>query len=422
MASERFNFPKNFLWGTATAAHQVEGNNVNCDYWVLEHTPGSPFVEPSGDACDQYHRYPEDIAMLARLGFTSYRFSIEWDRVEPEPGEFSIAALDHYRRVLECCHEHKITPVVTFHHFTYPRGAGGDGVWKNKTPAKLFARYCNRAAAHLGDLIGVACPINEANLGAYHYLVGSLPLNLDPSRLKWFSDAARHIGADPNRFAPYLMCDQMKARDTMLEAHRLATAALKSSGGKYPVGICLALGDLQAVPGGEARCDRIKAECQDIFYEAARGDDFIGVQTYTRNRIGADGILKPPAGAEKTLMGYEFYPEALEATIRQASAVAKVPIIVTENGIGTDKDDRRVEYVRRALEGVARCVKDGIDVRGYCYWSLLDNYEWNSGYRPTFGLVAVDRKTQVRPEKPIANRLGNIAPTNNPQTAPASNL
>src|SRR6266403_789642 len=111
MATERFNFPKDFLWGTATAAHQVEGNNVNNDYWVLEHTPGSPFFEPSGDACDQYHRYPEDIAMLARLGFNAYRFSIEWARVEPEPGEFSIAALDHYRRVLASCHEHKITPI-----------------------------------------------------------------------------------------------------------------------------------------------------------------------------------------------------------------------------------------------------------------------------------------------------------------------
>jgi beta-glucosidase len=111
-------------------------------------------------------------------------------------------------------------------------------------------------------------------------------------------------------------------------------------------------------------------------------------------------------------MGYEFWPEALEATIRQASAIAKVPVIVTENGIGTDKDDRRVEYVRRALEGVARCIKDGIEVRGYCYWSLLDNYEWNSGYRPTFGIVAVDRKTQVRTEKPSAKWLGDTARAN----------
>jgi beta-glucosidase len=136
------------------------------------------------------------------------------------------------------------------------------------------------------------------------------------------------------------------------------------------------------------------------------------VQCYTREQVSADGVVAPEAGNELTQMGYEFWPEALEATIRQASAVAKVPVIVTENGIGTDKDDRRVEYVRRALEGVARCIKDGIDVRGYCYWSLLDNYEWNSGYRPTFGIVAVDRKTQVRTEKPSAKWLGDIARAN----------
>jgi len=412
MTTERFSFPANFLWGTATAAHQVEGNNVNCDYWVLEHTPGSPFVEPSGDACDQYHLYADDIAMLARLGFNSYRFSIEWARVEPEPGEFSRAALDHYRRVLACCYEHKITPVVTFHHFTSPRWVAGDGGWEDKKTADLFARYCERAAAHLGDLIGIACTINEANLGAYQYLIGSLPLKVNPARATWLADAAHRIGADPNRFAPYLMCDQMKARDTMLEAHRLAAAALKSSRGKYPVGICLALADLQAESGAEQRRDRIKAECQDIFYEAARGDDYVGVQTYTRNRIAAARTLRPDAGVETTMMHYEFWPEALEATIRQASAVAKVPVIVTENGIGTDKDDRRIEYVRRALNGVARCIRDGIDVRGYYYWSLLDNFEWNSGYRPTFGLVAVDRETQARSLKPSAQWLGNIARSN----------
>lgn len=303
MAKDRFTFPDNFLWGTATAAHQVEGNNVNSDFWLLEHNQGSPFVEPSGDACDQYHRYKDDIAMLARLGFNSYRFSIEWARIEPEPGHFSIAELDHYRRVLACCHEHKVTPVVTFHHFTSPRWVTGDGGWEDRRTAERFARYCERAGAHLGDLIGVACTINEANLGAYQYLIGTLPLKLDPTRLPWLKEAARRIGADPNRFAPYLMCDQMKARDVMLEAHRLAAAALKSSRGKYPVGICLALGDLQALPGGEARRDKIKAECQDIFYEAARGDDFVGVQTYTRNLIAADGPPRPQAGVETTLMG-----------------------------------------------------------------------------------------------------------------------
>ena len=131
MATERFTFPDNFQWGTATAAHQVEGNNVNSDCWVLEHTPGSPFVEPSGDACDQYHRYADDIAMLARLGFNAYRFSIEWARIEPEQGEFSRAALDHYRRMLAAAASAGLAPVVTLHHFTSPRWVAARGGWED---------------------------------------------------------------------------------------------------------------------------------------------------------------------------------------------------------------------------------------------------------------------------------------------------
>jgi len=115
-------FPKGFLWGTATAAHQVEGNNVNSDVWLLEHMPETIFAEPSGDACDHYHRYPEDIALLAELGFNLYRFSLEWARIEPEEGEFSRAILEHYRRMLAACHAHGLTPMVTFHHFTSPGG------------------------------------------------------------------------------------------------------------------------------------------------------------------------------------------------------------------------------------------------------------------------------------------------------------
>ncbi|HLE29049.1 MAG TPA: family 1 glycosylhydrolase [Anaerolineales bacterium] len=118
----QLEFPKGFLWGTATAAHQVEGNNVNSDVWLLEHMPETIFAEPSGDACDHYHRYPEDIALLAELGFNLYRFSLEWARIEPEEGEFSRAILEHYRRMLAACHAHGLTPMVTFHHFTSPGG------------------------------------------------------------------------------------------------------------------------------------------------------------------------------------------------------------------------------------------------------------------------------------------------------------
>ena len=156
----------------------------------------------------------------------------------------------------------------------------------------------------------------------------------------------------------------------------------------------------------------MRYDLNTYFLEAVRGDDFVGVQTYSRQRVGPNGSLPPEEGVELTQMGYEFWPESLEATIREAAAVAQIPIIVTENGIGTTDDTRRVEYIRRAVRGVAKCLRDGIDVRGYTYWSALDNYEWMSGYRPTFGLIAVDRSTQQRAVKPSARLLGEIARAN----------
>jgi beta-glucosidase len=147
--------------------------------------------------------------------------------------------------------------------------------------------------------------------------------------------------------------------------------------------------------------------------ESTEGDDFIGVQTYTRERIGPDGSLRPDEGVPTTQMGYEFWPQALEATIRRASdKTGGLPVMVTENGIGTDDDSARINYVTEALSGVRRCLDDGIDVRGYMYWSLLDNFEWVLGYDPTFGLVAVDLETFERKPKPSAAWLGGIARAN----------
>jgi beta-glucosidase len=169
--------------------------------------------------------------------------------------------------------------------------------------------------------------------------------------------------------------------------------------------------DDQAVPGGEAMRDRVRQDLYGAFLESARQDDFVGVQTYTRMRWGADGLAGPEPGVPVLLMGYEFWPEALEVTIRYAAAQAGVPIHVTENGIGTDDDGQRIAYVRRALDGVGRCLADGIDVRSYFYWSLLDNFEWLFGYGPRFGIVEVDRATQRRTVKPSGQWLGRIAQT-----------
>ncbi|HVA43417.1 MAG TPA: glycoside hydrolase family 1 protein [Acidimicrobiales bacterium] len=379
-------FPEGFIWGTATAAHQVEGGNWNNDWWEWEHT-SDRVREPSGDACDQYNRYEEDLDLLAGFGFNSYRFSIEWARIEPEDGEFSRVALDHYRRVCAACHERGITPIVTFHHFTSPRWVAARGGWAEAGTAELFGRYVTRATSHLGDLIGRACTINEPSMVATGgYLSGVFP----PGKR--------------DREARY------RANATFIDAHHRAVEAIRSGPGDAPVGICLAMSDYQAVDGGDAYLDRIRTGMEDVFLDALDGDDFVGVQCYSRTRVGPSGALRPEPGVELTQMGYEFWPESLEATIRRAyDRSGGVPVVVTENGIGTDDDTRRIEYTRQALQGIRRCLNDGIDVLGYVHWTLLDNFEWAEGYRPTFGLVGVDRKTFERRPKPSASWLGHIA-------------
>ena len=404
-------FPDDFVWGAATAAHQVEGNNTHSDFWLLEHTPGTAFAEPSGDACDQWHRYREDIALLADLGFRSYRLSIEWARIEPEEGCFSRAALEHYRRVLAACHERGVIPCVTFHHFTSPLWVTADGGWESAKTVDRFARYCERATRHLGDLIGRACTLNEANLPVTLAQTGVLP----PGGLKqapFVAEAARRCGSDLARFAPFLIADPYRTRDVMLAAHLRGRDAIRSGPGAFPVGITLAIQDCVAEPGGEEKLASMRRESFEPFLEAARADDFVGVQTYSRTRFGPAGALPPEPGVPVLVMGYEYWPQALEGTIRYAAEVSGVPIVVTENGIGTDDDAQRVSYYREALAALARCLESGIDVRGYYAWSLLDNYEWLYGYKPRFGLVAVDRETQQRTPKRSARLLGDVARSN----------
>ncbi|GLV59917.1 beta-glucosidase [Dictyobacter sp. S3.2.2.5] len=405
-----FSFPSGFFWGMATAAHQVEGGNVYNDNWVLEHVPGTSYAESSGDACDHYHLYGEDIARLAELGFNLYRFSLEWARIEPEEGEFSLAQLEHYRRVLAACHEHGVTPMVTFHHFTSPRWLAAQGGWEGQRTPERFARFCERAMAHLGDLIPQACTINEVNIGP---LISSIVPNFASTRTQpWYEEAARRVGSDAAHFAPFLFADVSHGREIIMAAHHRAVEAIKAERGDCQVGLTLAMQDIQAGPGGEEMAAHMRHELQDVYLQGTQGDDFIGVQTYSRQRFGPQGPLPAEEGVELTQSAYEFWPEALTATIRYASQATGLPVIVTENGIATEDDTRRIAYVERALRGVADCLREGIDVRGYTYWSALDNFEWQSGFAPKFGLIAVDRQTQQRTVKPSARWLGQVAQAN----------
>lgn len=383
-------FPVDFIWGTATSAHQVEGGNWNTDWWVWEHDPTSPCVEPSGDACDHYHRYPRDMRLLADLGFNAYRFSIEWARIEPEEGEFSHSAIDHYGRMVSTCRDLGLEPIVTLHHFTSPRWVASAGGWEEKATAERFGRYCEKVMEHLGPELNLVCTINEPNMPPLHgYQTGLFPPG------KRDTEARK------------------RASDTFGAAHRLAVEAIKGGPGNALAGMTLAMMDFQAEPGAETRRDEIRSLTEDMFIEIAEGDDFFGVQTYTRARVNEKGLMSPAEGVELTAMGWEFWPEALEATLRRAAdLLPDVPLLVTENGIATDDDDRRVAYVTRALDGVLDCMADGIDVLGYCYWSAFDNFEWPFGYKPRYGLIEVDRTTMERTVKPSARWLGQVARSN----------
>jgi beta-glucosidase len=388
-------FPDGFLWGASTAGHQVEGGNVNADIWPLEWAEDSLFAEPSLDACDHYHRYPEDIATLAGLGLNAYRFSVEWSRIEPEPGAISRAALDHYRRMVATCLEHGVTPVVTYTHFTTPRWFAEAGGWAEPEAPDRFGRYAEAVTAHLGDLLPWAATLNEPNVMALLEQTGVIPMGAGDR--------------DPGEYSMGLVGGTI---EQMAAIHRRGVEAIRSGPGDTRVGWTLALIDLQPAEGGEERWQEAQRRAELDWLDVSGDDDFVGVQTYSRQLLGPDGQLPVPEGTPTMQTGWEVYPEALEHTVRLAAGHTGVPVLVTENGMATDDDEARIAYTRAALQGLGRAVADGVDVRGYLHWTLLDNFEWMAGYSKTFGLIAFDRETFERTVKPSARWLGEVARAN----------
>ena len=402
-------FPGDFLWGTAISAYQSEGNNTNSDAWVRENVKPTLFKERSGDACDSYHRYAEDIAIAAKLGFNCYRLGIEWARIEPSEGAFSNAELDHYAQVLQACRAHGLKPVVTFNHFTTPIWFAARGGFEEADSPDLFARYCGKAAEHLGGLMHLATTFNEANIQLLVQLL-SPPGGPSPAAKAMMAAAAAATGSP--RFSSLAFADPAVTTPLLLEAHRKAFVAIKAAQPQLPVGVTLTTQDIQTT-GPQALADKYRDRLYGDWVQVARSHaDFIGVQTYTRFMVGENGLLPPPQGAEMTDAGYEFYPQALGNTIRWAHATIGKPIYVTESGIATDDDTRRIAYIDQALASLKDCLKDGIPVHSYLYWSLLDNFEWTSGFAKHFGLVSVDLKSFARTLKPSARHLGAIARAN----------
>jgi beta-glucosidase len=416
-------FPKGFLWGTATAAHQVEGDNTNSDWWTFEHEPGSPCKEPSGTAIEHYKRYPRDIALLAGLGFNTYRFSVEWARIEPDEGRFDEVQLDHYRRMVDLCDKSGLRPMVTLNHFTLPQWLADRGGWLSASIAVLFERFTRRVVAALGDQVEWYCTLNEPGMVAFGGYGGGFP----------FPPALRGVE------------NWKAATAALVQAHKLSRAAIKELRPDAKVGLTNAMQEWESNAGGAPVMKYARRLMEDAFIEAAVDDDFIGVQTYTRIRLEmaraaglfanlalgipqieklvverftswqldvASGVSSEP-GVRTTQMGYEFRPQAVAATVRRAAQLLPgKPIIVTEHGIATADDVERIEFITEGLRSLHQVIADGIPLQGYIHWSAFDNFEWASGYSMQFGLIAVDRTIQERTVKPSGRFLGEIARAN----------
>jgi beta-glucosidase len=408
------------MWGTATAAHQVEGDNRNSDWWAWEHHPDSPVAEPSGTAIDHHNRYAEDIALLAELDLPVYRFSVEWARIEPTDGTFDQDALAHYRRVAETVRAAGMTPMVPLNHFTLPVWLAAQGGWIHPDTPDRLATYCRRVVTELGDLVDWYCTINEPGYVALGY-VGAL-------------------GFPPGTTT---MANWEAAIDGLCRGLVRSREAAKEARPEAQVGATQPMIEYETNDAGRPLVEFFRSQTEDRFLEACTDDDFIGVQTYTRQvvtppawsapltraltglgpvrRTAIPRLIRrltslgnePDSEIRTTDMGYEYRPEAIAATVRRAHELfPDKPIIVTEHGIATGDDTERIEFVRAGLAALHGAIDDGVPVLGYIYWSAFDNFEWALGYSMEFGLISVDRSTQARTPKPSAHFLGEVARDN----------
>ncbi len=390
-------FPQSFAFGTATSATQVEGGDVATDWHDFARQPGKVAHGDRPDvACDHWNRFREDVALQARLGVTLHRFSVEWARVEPEPGRFDQAVLERYREEVRALADAGIASMVTLHHFSFPRWlAAKGGALAKELPAR-FEAYTRAVARALGDSVELWVTLNEPNvLLAQGYVLGLWP---------------------PGLQAPHLVPRAVK---NLKRAHRLAYAALHELVPNAKVGIAHAL--RPAVPATRGLGDRLAAALLDRGFNRLFLDlpqDWLGVNYYTRDLVRfAPGRPKDlfmdrsvPPGVETNDLGWELFPEGLGLVLRSL-APRRLPIYITENGIADAEDSRRARFLDAHLAQVLDALADGVDVRGYLHWSLLDNFEWADGYAPRFGLYAVDYATQVRTLRKSGERYAHIIRT-----------
>jgi beta-glucosidase len=402
------SFPSGFLWGVATSGHQTEGFNTASDTWFAEHVSPTVFREPSGAACNAYEMWAADVDRVAAMGLTAFRFSVEWARVEPSPGKLDEVALAHYGAIVDRCRDAGLAAIVTFNHMTSPHWFAARGGWLDDEAPSRFAAYCGAVTEHIGSGMAFAVTLNEPNLPQL-LSWADVPSAVGDLERATLEAAARDAGVPRYRLANVMLPEDLDAiADGMAAGHSAARAAIKAVRPELPVGFSLAVADDQAVGDSGVR-DQKRSQVYARWLRLASGDDFLGVQNYERLRYDANGLMPPPAGAPLNDMGSDIYPLSLANAVQYAHASSGVPILVTEHGLAHDDDRLRAGFIPAALDGLHDAVRDGIPVLGYLHWTLMDNFEWASGYGMRLGLHEVDRTTFARTPKPSAAVYAAIA-------------
>ena len=415
----KLQFPDNFYWGAATAAHQVEGGNHNdWSEWEKQNADrlareseqafrwnpnwkklAAAATDPknyiSGSACDHYSRFREDFDIAQSLHHSAHRFSIEWSRIEPEEGQFNEEAIEHYRTVIAALRERGLEPFVTLWHWTLPLWLAERGGTASQDFPRYFERYAAKIAGSLGSEIQFWITLNEPDVVSAHaYLKGEWP---------------------PQKKNPLTY---LRGLHLLIRAHRLAYQAIKQHSPAAQIGIAKhQIAFQMARPTFINHFLKAIADWgwNSFFLNRIKNhQDFIGLNHYNRSVID-NGFRKNP-NKTQTDFGWEYQPDSIYQALVELKPYNK-PIYITENGIADASDELHQKFIPAALAAVHRAIADGADVRGYLYWSLLDNFEWDKGFWPRFGLVAIDYATQTRTVRPSALAYAEICKNNALETA-----
>jgi len=398
-------FPQNFLWGAATSAYQVEGGNSNADWWQWERDLGK---ENSGDGCCHYRLYEQDFELAKNLNHNAHRLSIEWSRIEPQEGKFSQSELKHYLDVILSLRARNIEPIVTLHHFTNPVWFSKSGGWENSRSVAYFLRYCDFVTRGLAKYVRYWITVNEPTVYVSHsYIFGAWPPQAK-SLLKAKTAQDHLIWAH-------------------IKAYRLIHKVYKELNFFKP-SVSIAQHMQAFVPCTDNLKDRLAVILRDRWYNFGFLDkimrhksiDFIGLNYYSRQlvelqkwgigNLAMDVCKNNHHPVKKNSLGWDIYPEGLYELLLKLKKY-DLPVIITENGICTQDDNLRWDYIYGHLRNIYFAMERGVNVTGYLYWSLMDNFEWDKGFAPRFGLIEIDYKTYKRTVRESARKFAGVCKT-----------